>query len=507
MSNTADKNTVINDISEQEAQAIMSRARENFADLKNTTVAERCTELRKLMDKFYAMRETIVDRVCEENGKARTDALVSDIMSALDALEWLADHGEEVLADKKVPTPLMLLGKTSKIYQEALGPCLLITPWNYPFNNGIIFTMTGFIAGCSVIFKPSEHTPLHGLFEELFAASPLIKQSVQVVYGTGASAQKLIEQRPSKIFFTGSNRTGTKIMAQAAEHLIPLELELGGKDPAVVFDDVNLERTVAGTLWGALTNTGQSCTSIEKLLVQDTIYDEFVERLTSECNKLIVNNGDRGDADIGAMTVPFQTEIVKRHVEDARAKGAKIRGGGELMGDNFYMPTILTDIPADADLNHEETFGPLIPVYKFSTEAEAIEMANAGEFGLSASVWSKDLKRADRVARALEVGAVSINNVMLTEGQPFLPFGGRKQSGFGRVHGAEGLLGWTASKAIIVDKQSGKIEGNWYPYTLKKYRLLDGLIATILVRNPLLKLIKIALAGLPLESHAQKPRD
>ena len=507
MTNAAEKITTLHEISDQEAQDIMARAQESFKDLKNTTVAERCAELKKVMQKFYDMREEIVDRVCAENGKARTDALVSDVMSALDALEWLADHGEEVLADKKVPTPLMLLGKSSKIYQEALGPCLLITPWNYPWNNGIIFTMTGFIAGCSVIYKPSEHTPLQGLFEEVFSASPLIKQSIQVIYGSGISAVKLIEQRPAKIFFTGSNRTGTKIMEQASKNLIPLELELGGKDPAIVFEDVDLKRTVAGTLWGALTNTGQSCTSIEKLIVHESIYDEFLEQLTAECQKLIINNGDRGDADVGAMTVPFQKDIVAHHVDDAKAKGATIVCGGEDMGNGFYAPTIITNIPIDAALNHEETFGPLIPVYKFSTEAEAIELGNAGEFGLSASVWSKDLKRADRVARALEVGAVSINNVMLTEGQPFLPFGGRKQSGFGRVHGAEGLLGWTASKAIIVDKQSSKIEGNWYPYTQKKYRLLDGLIASIMIHNPIAKLIKIALAGLPLESHSQKPRD
>lgn len=504
---TAEKITGLTEINDQEAQAIMARAQEAFADLKKTTVKERCNELKKVMQAFYDKQEQIIDQVCAENGKARTDALVSDVMSALDALEWLVDHGEDVLADKKVPTPLMLLGKSSKIYQEALGPCLLITPWNYPWNNGIIFTMTGFIAGCSVIFKPSEHTPLTGLFEEIFSASPLIKQSIQVIYGSGVTAQKLIEQRPAKIFFTGSNRTGTKIMEQASKYLIPLELELGGKDPAIVFEDVDLQRTVAGTLWGALTNSGQSCTSIEKLIVHESIYDEFVERLTAECNKLIINNGDKGDADIGAMTVSFQKDIVSRHVEDARDKGATIVCGGQDMGNGFYAPTIITDIPEDAVLNHEETFGPLIPVYKFSTEAEAIEMGNAGEFGLSASVWSKDLKRADRVARSLEVGAVSINNVMLTEGQPFLPFGGRKQSGFGRVHGAEGLLGWTASKAIIVDKQSSKIEANWYPYTQKKYRLLGGLIASIMIHNPVAKLIKIAIAGLPLESHAQKPRD
>lgn len=501
--------TSINEITDQEAQAIFTRAREAYADLRNTTVKERCGEVLKVMEKFYAMREEIIDRVCAENGKSRTDALVADIMGPIDYMEWLVANAEKILADQKVHTPITLMGKQSKIYHEGLGACLLITPWNYPVNNSMIFSMTGFVAGNSIVFKPSEHTPLKGLLEEIYAASPLIKNSIQVIYGTGVSAQKLIDQRPAKIFFTGSNRTGHKIMEQASKYLIPLELELGGKDPAIVFDDVDMKRTVNGVLWGAMTNTGQSCTSIEKLFVQDNIYEEFVGKLKEECEKLIVNTGDEGDADVGAMTVPFQTEIVKRHVEDARAKGATILCGGHEIGEGgkFYAPTILTDLPADAVLDKEETFGPLLPIYRFKTEAEVIQRANDTEFGLSASVWSKDLQRADRVARALEVGAVSINNVMLTEGNPSLPFGGRKSSGFGRVHGAEGLLGWTASKAIIVDKQSSKLEANWYPFTRKKFDLLGKLIDAIMVHNPVVKLIKIALAGLPLESHAQKPRD
>lgn len=498
--------SITTDISIEQAQQIMNTARTAFADLQKTTVRERCQELKKVMRHFYQTREQIIDRIVEENGKARTDALVSDIMSALDALGWLTEQAPKILSDSKVPTPLMLMGKKSKIYHQALGACLVITPWNYPINNGIIFTMTGFIAGCSVIFKPSEHTPLKGVFEEIFSASPLIKNSIQMVYGQGMSAKHIIDQRPDKIFFTGSTRTGKKIMAQASEYLIPVELELGGKDPAIVFDDVNIQRTAAGILWGALTNAGQSCTSIEKLYVHERIYDPFVDALKSECEKLIVNNQDNGDADIGAITVPFQKDIISRHVEDARAKGATIVCGGTTIGEHFYAPTIITHIPEDAVLNSEETFGPLIPVYKFKSEQEVLDLEAKSEFGLSASIWSKDLDRADRMARALQVGAVSINNVMLTEGQPFLPFGGRKQSGFGRVHGAEGLLGWTASKAIIVDKQSKKIEANWYPYTHKKYQLFAELTKSSIIQNPIKRLWQIISKGPALESHAQKPR-
>ncbi|EDY86263.1 succinate-semialdehyde dehydrogenase [gamma proteobacterium HTCC5015] len=498
------------ELNEAQAAEVFERARAAARDLRKTTVAERVGELKKVLHRFYEMREEIMDRVCEENGKCRTDALVADIMGPLDFMEWLISDAEKILADEKAPTPLALMGKKSKIYHEPLGACLLITPWNYPVNNSMIFTMTGFIAGNAIVFKPSEHTPLKGLLEKIFDASPLIKNSVQVVYGSGTTAQHLIDQRPAKIFFTGSNRTGHKIMEQASKYLIPLELELGGKDPAIVFDDVDLKRTVAGVLWGAMTNTGQSCTSIEKLYIQYGIYEDFIAQLKAECEALVVNNADRGDADVGAMTARFQTDIVQRHLDDAVDKGAKVLCGGDLIDGKdgkFFLPTVLTDIPDDAALNHEETFGPLLPVYRFNTEDEVIDKANDTEFGLSASVWSKDLERADRVARALEVGAVSINNVMLTEGNPHLPFGGRKSSGFGRVHGPEGLLGWTASKAIIVDKQSDKLEANWYPFTIKKYTLLQKLISAAVIHNPILKILRIALAGLPLESHAQKPRD
>ncbi|OQX40469.1 MAG: hypothetical protein B0D91_00035 [Oceanospirillales bacterium LUC14_002_19_P2] len=209
---------------------------------------------------------------------------------------------------------------------------------------------------------------------------------------------------------------------------------------------------------------------------------------------------------IGAITADFQLDIIKRHVEDARSKGATIHTGGMVTGDQgkFYLPTLITDLTDDMLLASEETFGPTLPVFRFSTEKEVIETSNQSEFGLSASVWSKDLDRADRVARALVCGAVSINNVMLTEGNPALPFGGTRSSGFGRAKGAEGLLAFTRSKAITIDKQSDKLEPNWYPYTQKKYTLFQRLIDALFTKSPL-KLLKLAVIGMQLESEAKKP--
>ncbi|MCG8673460.1 MAG: aldehyde dehydrogenase family protein, partial [Pseudomonadales bacterium] len=411
------------------------------------------------------------------------------------------------LADKKVSTPLTLMGKKSRIFHEPLGTVLVIAPWNYTFHIGLTSILAGFVTGNAVVFKPSEVTPMKGLFERIFAVDPLIEQSVFITYGTGTTAQRLIAEKPAKIFFTGSARTGKRILNQAADLMIPVDLELGGKDPAIVFDDVSLDRAVKGIMWGGLTTAGQSCSSVERIYVQEKIYDQFVEKLVEEVNTLVLNSGDAGNADIGGMTVDFQLDIVRRHVDDAKAKGAKILTGGNVLHENelFYLPTVLTDLTDDMDIVKEETFGPVLPVFKFKSEDEIIERSNNTEFGLSASVWSKDMKRAERVARQLECGAVSINNVMLTEANPNLPFGGAKASGYGRQKGEEGLLGFTRSKSILIDADSNKLEPNWYPYTQSKYNLFIELIDTLFVKSPI-KLLKLALVGMKLDAEAKKKR-
>ncbi|GAA4651047.1 aldehyde dehydrogenase family protein [Kistimonas scapharcae] len=497
----------LQETSEEQVNALFAACRSAHQDLRKYTVAERCHEVHKVLDYVLQNRDHIAARICEETGKTLTDAVVSEILGVLDNLEWNIDNAPKILKDQTVHTPITLMGKKSRVYHESLGTVLVIAPWNYPFHIAMTFMMSAFIAGNSVVFKPSELTPMQGLLEEILEASPLIRNSVKVVYGTGVTAQRLVAARPDKIFFTGSCATGRKLLKQAADMLIPVDVELGGKDQMIVFEDVNIKRTTAGAVWGALTNAGQSCTSVERLYVHDSIYDEFVTELKAQFDALVVNAGDKGDADIGAITADFQLDIIKRHVEDARSKGATILTGGMVTGDQgkFYLPTLITDVTDDMLLASEETFGPTLPVFRFSTEKEVIETSNQSEFGLSASVWSKDLDRADRVARALVCGAVSINNVMLTEGNPALPFGGTRSSGFGRAKGAEGLLAFTRSKAILIDKQSDKLEPNWYPYTQKKFTLFQRLIDALFTKSPV-KLLKLAIIGMQLESEAKKPR-
>ncbi|MCP5015935.1 MAG: aldehyde dehydrogenase family protein [Ketobacter sp.] len=498
---------LVDDISESQAADIFVQARLAKQRLDKLTLDVRLDSVRKLIDYIVQNRDEIIDVLCRETRKSRTDALVSEVLGVLDNFEWLLHNAKSVLKDKKVSTPITLLGKKSRIIHAPLGTVLVIAPWNYPLHIGLTSILAAYVCGNAVVFKPSELTPMQGLFEKLFSIDPILQQSIQVVYGTGVTAQRLIDQKPAKVFFTGSARTGRKILSQCANALIPVDLELGGKDQAIVFEDVNLRRAVKGVIWGALTNAGQSCSSVERVYVQQRIYDEFVEMAQQEIDRLVINSGDAGNADIGGMTADFQLDIVHAQVQDARAKGAHILTGGSPLDENelFYLPTLITNVDSSMAVTKEETFGPLIPIMPFSTEEEVIRLSNDTEFGLSASVWSADLKRANRVARMLECGAVSINNVMLTEGNPGLPFGGTKNSGYGRQKGVEGLLGYTCSKSILIDTNSSKIEPNWYPYTRSKYVLFDRLIAALFTKSPW-KLVKAALIGMKLEGLASKDR-
>ncbi|MCG8317266.1 MAG: aldehyde dehydrogenase family protein [Pseudomonadales bacterium] len=505
--NAAEKLVELTDTSEARVKEIYQQADLAAKRLRKTELKYRLASVERLIGYINEHKEEIADIITNETRKSRSDAMISEILGVLDNFEWLIHNAEKLLKDKKVPTPITLMGKKSRIFHEPLGTVLVIAPWNYPFHIGLTSILAGFVTGNAVVFKPSEVTPMKGLFERIFAVDPLIEQSVFIAYGTGKTAQRLIAEKPAKIFFTGSARTGRRILNQAADLMIPVDLELGGKDQAIVFDDVNLDRAVAGVMWGALTNAGQSCSSVERVYVQEAVYPQFVEKLTAEVNRLVLNCGDTGNADIGGMTVDFQLDIVRRHVDDAKTKGANILTGGSVLHENelFYLPTVLTDVNDDMDIMKEETFGPLLPIMKFKNEEQIVEHTNKTEFGLSASVWSKDIKRAERVARQLDCGAVSINNVMLTEANPWLPFGGTKASGYGRQKGAEGLLGYTRSKSVLIDADSAKLEPNWYPYTQKKYNLFIDLINGLFSKSPI-KLLKLAVIGIKLEAEAKRKR-
>lgn len=499
----------IKDVSVEEVGKIYARAREVHEQIAAMTVAQRIAEMVKLKNYILDNRESIIDRICSETGKSRTDALISEIFSTLDTIQYYEHNAEKHLAPVKAPTPIIMMPKKSKIFFEPMGPILIISPWNYPFNLTLTPFIGAFLAGNSVVFKPSEYTPLQGMLEEMFEKSGFIKDAMQIVYGGKETGARLIDGRPAKVFFTGSCRGGRQVMKHAAEYLIPVELELGGKDPMVVFDDVNIDRTVNGALWGGMTNCGQTCTAVERVIVHDKIYDEFVKSLKSKVENMIIHSrqseANPYEVDMGVLTTDFQIDQVQEMVQDAVANGAEVLSGGKRIGDSQEMePTVIVNVTPDMRIVREETFGPVITVQKFSQEQEAIDMANDTPYGLSASVWSKDTERGERVARKIVTGNVSVNNVLATQGNSALPFGGTKESGFGRYKGSFGLHGFCNVKSVLIDQQSDQLELNWYPYNKEKYDLFSSLIDAVFRNGTIAGLLKAAPIGGKLKKLSKK---
>jgi acyl-CoA reductase-like NAD-dependent aldehyde dehydrogenase len=330
--------------------------------------------------------------------------------------------------------------------------------------------VTALAAGNTVILKPSEITPTIGeLVHFLCKESGLPEDVVQVVQGGGEVGRRLIKAGPDKIFFTGSVETGKKVMRAASEELIPLALELGGKDPMIVFSDAHFDRAVQGALYGAFSNAGQTCISVERCYVQESIYQRFVEALSREVQKLRVGSGI--ESDFGPIISPHQIPVIEDQIEDALNKGARVITNGKRQG-SFMQPVILVDVDHSMKVMKEETFGPVLPIMPFTSEDGVIRLANDSIYGLGASIWTSDLEKGERVARQLMTGNCAINDVIRNVANPHLPYGGVKKSGIGRYHGPEGLGSFSIQTSIMVNKGKRKREVNWFPYSRKMYDLV-----------------------------------
>ncbi|WP_319801572.1 aldehyde dehydrogenase family protein [Mesobacillus jeotgali] len=442
------------------------KARESFGNWSGLAISERIRYLKNLKQLMVDEMDQIAKIISDDTGKVLTESIVADIMPTLDAIDHIIRHAEKVLSRKKVKTPLLLIGKKSFIEYMPRGVVLVISPWNYPLQLAMVPMISALAGGNSVILKPSEVTPLVGkCIEDLFRRSGFPEGTVQVAHGGKEVGAAFTAGKPDYIFFTGSVRTGKIIQQQAAKDLIPTTLELGGKDPMIVFDDANLDRAVKAAAWGAFTNSGQVCMSAERLYVQKSIYGKFLEKLKKEVNSL--QQGTDLDSDIGSMTFPGQKEVVKAQLDEAIERGAKLETGlkpSDWKGDMFLPLTVITEVKQDMKIIQEESFGPLLPVVPFDTEEEAIEYANGTVFGLNASVWTRDKAKARRVASRLVSGAVVINDVIITVANHGLPFGGTKESGIGRYHSEAGLRIFCHEKAIMEDMGFMKSEIQWYPY-------------------------------------------
>ena len=417
----------------------------------------------------------LTDVLMSETGKARGDASV-EALGVADYINYWAGHAEEFLADKH-PTPHTALDRVKKLTTVYRPYPLvgIIEPWNFPLAMLGVDVVPALAAGAAVLLKPSEVTPLSAVefvrgWTE--AGAPPV---LGLATGYGATGASVIDNA-DYVHFTGSTATGRKVGVACAEQLKPFSLELGGKDPAIVLADADVDRAANGVAWGGMFNAGQVCVSIERVYVEAPIYDEFVAKLTENVRKL--QQGSETDPgftyDVGAMATGAQRDIVARHVDEATAAGARVLTGGKPTGQGtFFEPTVLADVTADMACISEETFGPTLPVVKVADEDEAVRLANDSQYGLSATVWTGDTGRGERVARRLECGAVNINDALTNLFCPGLPMGGWKDSGIGyRSGGASGLIKFCRQQAITAPRlPTQKSELLWYSSSKKQARI------------------------------------
>ncbi|WP_406635383.1 aldehyde dehydrogenase family protein [Amycolatopsis sp. WGS_07] len=383
--------------------------------------------------------------VRDETGKPIADAQLESVL-AIEHIAWAAKHARKVLGKQRRTPGLLTVNHTASVEYVPLGVVGVIGPWNYP-----VFTPLGSIAyalaaGNAVVFKPSEYTPgvgkwLVDAFAEIVPEQPVL----QLITGFGETGAALVGSGVDKIAFTGSAATGKKIMAAAADTLTPVVIEAGGKDALLVDTDADLEAAADATVWGAFSNSGQTCIGVERVYVHERVADEFVARVVEKAKN--VRAGSDEDAQYGPVTMPSQLAVIRRHIEDALQRGGKaLVGGVESVGDRYVQPTVLVDVPEDSEAVREETFGPTVTIARVRDMDEAVEKANATKYGLGSTVFSRG--RGAELASRLRAGMTSVNAPLSFAGIASLPFGGVGDSGFGRIHGPEGLREFARPKAV-----------------------------------------------------------
>jgi acyl-CoA reductase-like NAD-dependent aldehyde dehydrogenase len=422
--------------------------------------------------------DEVIDTIRRETGKTYEDAQIAEISYGAAAFGFWADNAPKYLADEKVKSSNVLVaGKKLVLRYKPLGLIGVIGPWNYPLTNSFGDCVPALAAGNSVILKPSEITP----YTSLLLAEGLKECGVpdgvfQVATGTGQTGAALVDL-VDMVMFTGSTATGKKVMAKAAETLTPVSLELGGKDPMIVLSDADIDRAANSAVYWSMFNCGQTCISVERVYVEEPVYDRFVAKVTEKARALRQGTGEPGSVDVGSMTFAPQVDIVERHVEDAKAKGARVLVGGHRRADRdglWFEPTVLVDVDHSMDCMREETFGPTLPIMKVRDAEEAIRMANDSPYGLAASVYGKDVARAEAVARRIDAGAVCVNDALVNYTAIELPMGGAKASGLGTRHGAGGIRKYCQQQALLITRFAPKKDPFMYPYNKRITKAMGG---------------------------------
>jgi betaine-aldehyde dehydrogenase len=461
--------------SPQEVAETVARVRANQREWEAIGIEGRYHWLGKLRDWMLDNSERIADTMQTETGKVRGDTGAEGIYLT-DLINFYGTKAAKFIGEESVRahSPLLASNKLSVQYRPypVVG---VISPWNFPLALALGDAIPALQAGAAVVVKPSEFTPL-GLAEIIKAWKEEIggPDVFDCVHGTGETGGALIDN-VDFIQFTGSDRTGRKVMARAADTLTPVSLELGGKDPMIVLADADLDRAANAATWGSMYNSGQVCLSVERIYVEEPAYDEFVAKLTAAVGKLRQGADDKNfGKDVGAMTSPNQAAVVEDHVNDAVANGAKALTGGKRVegpGD-YFEPTVLVDVDHSMKVMRDETFGPVVGVMKVRDSEQALELANDTRYGLAASVFG-ERARAEGIARRIEAGAVNVNDVIVNYIAVDVPMGGWKESGIGFRHGEYGIKKYCRPESVIVTRFAGKNEPTWYPYTKTRRRLIN----------------------------------
>lgn len=428
--------------------------------------------------------DDLAQTISDDNGKLPIDALAAEVVPAAIATAYYIRKAKRFLRDRRTGTSsIAFINKRTIVRRVPYGVLGIISPWNYPFSIAYSEVIMGLISGNAVILKTASETQMVGLaLKEAIDAAGLPQGLFQFINLPGREAGPgFLKCGVDKLFFTGSVPVGKTLMKMAADTLTPLNLELGGNDAMIVCEDADLERAVAGTIWAGFSNAGQSCGGIERIYVQEKVYQPFLDLLKSETEKLRLGTDTDGEVDMGAMTTERQVKSVQKQVDDALAAGAILYAQSPAPKNeslkNIIPAIVLTNVNHQMNVMRDETFGPVVGIMPFKTIEEAVALANDSYLGLTGSVWSRNRRKAKSIARQIQAGAVTINDHLMSHGLPETSWGGFKQSGIGRTHGQAGFMEMTQPQ-MIVDDWLSRLKKNlwWPPYNKSVYEGLKGLI-------------------------------
>jgi succinate-semialdehyde dehydrogenase/glutarate-semialdehyde dehydrogenase len=459
--------------------AAVSRARGAQPAWAAISYRERARFIFQAREIVLSRTDEIANLISRETGKPPVEAISMEVVPTLDLMNHFARNTERLLKRQKIDLGQYgLMGRSSYIFYKPLGVVGIISPWNFPWATPLDEVVMALMAGNAVVLKPSELTPLTALkIGEVLKEAQLPTGLLEIVTGDGSTGAALVEAGVNKIMFTGSVATGKRVAEAAAKHLIPVVLELGGKDPMIVLDDAKLENAARAAIWGAFCNSGQACASIERCYVHESIAPQFIDLVVKETRALKQGKPAVEGVDVGAMTNEKQLQIVESHLSDAIQRGARVETGGHRLDGNggwFHEPTVVTNVDHSMELMRDETFGPVLPIMTFKTEDEAVGLANDSIYGLTASVFTSDMARGRALAERIDAGTVMINEVVYTHAVAQTPWGGVKQSGYGRTHGRLGLLELVTAQHVHVNAVPWLPDVWWFRYTKHAGELFRG---------------------------------